>query len=76
MLSGQEMCACEIIVGVGLSQPTVSRHLKILRQTELIMDNKECKRVHYTLNGNVLQSLFPEEEQSVINDYTEPIKRK
>ena len=76
MLSGQEMCACEIIVGLDLSQPTVAHHLKVLRQAELITDKKEGKWVYYTLNENVFQALFPEEEQSVIKNYAEPIKRK
>ena len=76
MLSKQEMCACEIIVGVGLSQPTVSHHLKILRQAELITAKKDGKWVYYTLNADVFQSLFSDDEDLVIKDYAEPIKRK
>ncbi len=74
MLSRQEMCACEIIVEVGLSQPTVSHHLKILRQAELITAKKDGKWVYYTLNADVFQSLFSDDEHSVIKDYSEPIK--
>ncbi len=75
MLSRQEMCACEIIVGVSLSQPTVSHHLKILRQAELITAKKDGKWVYYTLNAEVFQSLFPGDEHSVIKDYAEPIRK-
>lgn len=75
MLSRQEMCACEIIVGVSLSQPTVSHHLKILRQAELITAKKDGKWVYYTLNAEVFQSLFPEDEHSVLKDYAEPIRK-
>ena len=74
MLTKQEMCACELIVGVGLSQPTVSHHLKILRQAELINAKKDGKWVYYSLNTDVFQSLFPEDEPSVFKDYAEPIR--
>lgn len=75
MLSGQEMCACEIIVGLGLSQPTVSHHLKILRQAEIIKDQKDGKWVYYTLNAEVFQSLFPEDEHTIIKNFAEPIRK-
>lgn len=76
LLSRHEMCACEIIVGVGLSQPTVSHHLKILRQAELITAKKDGKWVYYTLNADVFHSLFSDDEDSVIKDYAESIRRK
>lgn len=50
LLAGQEMAACEIIQAVGLSQPAIAHHLKILKQAELINSQKEGKNVFYTLN--------------------------
>jgi len=42
-LRGGERCVCEIIPQVGLIQPVVSRHLKIL---------KDCGLVRYRKAGN------------------------
>lgn len=50
MLAEEEMCACEIIDRLHLSQPAVSHHLKILRQSDIIKDRKEGKWVFYALN--------------------------
>ena len=44
-----EMCACEIIALLGLAQPTVSRHLKILADAGLIKGRKVGSWVHYRL---------------------------
>jgi len=49
MLEGREMCACEIIGLLGLAQPTVSRHLKVLVDAGLITGRKVGPWVHYRL---------------------------
>ncbi|MDA8235671.1 MAG: metalloregulator ArsR/SmtB family transcription factor [Clostridia bacterium] len=54
MLSEKEMCVCEIIDQLELSQPAVSHHLKILRQAGLVKDSKEGKWVFYTLEEGAL----------------------
>lgn len=50
LLASQEMGACEIIKTIGLSQPAIAHHLKILKQAGLINSEKEGKIVFYTLN--------------------------
>jgi len=49
MLEAREMCACEIIRLLGLAQPTVSRHLKVLVDAGLISGRKVGSWVHYRL---------------------------
>ncbi|MBA4356362.1 MAG: metalloregulator ArsR/SmtB family transcription factor [Humidesulfovibrio sp.] len=49
MLEAREMCACEIIGLLGLAQPTVSRHLKVLLDAGLINGRKVGSWVHYRL---------------------------
>lgn len=67
LLACQEMGACEIIQAIGLSQPAVAHHLKILIQAKLINSKKEGKNVFYTLNKdgckrflNQMNQLFEE----------------
>lgn len=49
MLEGRELCACEIIGMLGLAQPTVSRHLKVLVDAGLVTGRKVGAWVHYRL---------------------------
>ena len=42
-----EACACDLAAPVGKSQPTVSHHLKVLREAGLITSRKHGTWVHY-----------------------------
>ncbi len=41
LIKNGEKCICEIIPETGKSQPTVSQHLRILRQAHLVEQRKE-----------------------------------
>ena len=58
MLVGQEMCVCEIIDRLNMSQPAVSHHLKILKHVGLVNDNRNGKRIYYLLNYDVFKDVF------------------
>jgi ArsR family transcriptional regulator len=47
MLEQKEMCVCEIRAALGLAQPTVSTHLKILEEAGLVARRKEGLWVNY-----------------------------
>jgi ArsR family transcriptional regulator len=42
-----EVCACDLTAPVGKSQPTVSHHLKVLREARLVTSRKHGTWVHY-----------------------------
>jgi ArsR family transcriptional regulator len=42
-----EVCACDLAGPVGKSQPTVSHHLKVLREAGLVASSKRGTWVHY-----------------------------
>ena len=51
-LAGREkLCVCQIIELLGLAPSTVSKHLYILRQANLIESNKKGRWVYYNLAG-------------------------
>jgi ArsR family transcriptional regulator len=50
MLEVKELCVCEVREVLGLSTSTVSKHLSILRDADLIVDSKDGKWVNYKLN--------------------------
>ena len=48
-----EACVCDLTEPLGLSQPTVSHHLGLLRMSNLISNRRDGKQVFYDLNGHV-----------------------
>jgi len=50
-------CGCDLEEPLGLSQPTVSHHLKILRESGIITGRKEGRWVHYSLVPDRLEDL-------------------
>jgi len=49
MLGEKPMCVCEITEVLGLSQSTVSGHLRVLKEAELVEDEKDGLWVEYHL---------------------------
>lgn len=52
MLGQKPMCVCEITEVLGLSQSTVSGHLRVLKEAELVEDSKDGLWVEYRLCQN------------------------
>ncbi|MEW5919583.1 MAG: metalloregulator ArsR/SmtB family transcription factor [Bacillota bacterium] len=57
MLLPGELCVCEIMEQLGLSQPAVSHHMKILKQAGLVSDRREGKWIHYSLDKDMFDYL-------------------
>jgi DNA-binding transcriptional ArsR family regulator len=54
LLAVREMCVCEVMVALDLTQPTASHHLRILENVGLVKDRKEGKWVFYSLCNSTL----------------------
>ena len=50
MLATREMCACEIMAVLELSQPNTSHHLRILETAGIVRQRKEGKRTFYSIS--------------------------
>ena len=71
MLEIRELCVCEISEILNLANSTVSKHLSILRDVDLILDKKEGKWVNYSLNlenENFINKLQPLIGELLIDD--------
>jgi ArsR family transcriptional regulator len=56
MLMEGEKCVSDIVDAFDMSQPTISHHLGILRQFNLVSSRREGKQVFYALNrDNVVE---------------------
>jgi DNA-binding transcriptional ArsR family regulator len=47
LLLVREMCVCEVMAALNLTQPTASHHLRILQNVGLARDRKDGKWVFY-----------------------------
>ena len=52
-----EVCACELVEPLGRSQPTVSHHLKVLREAGLVEGEKRGTWVWYRVVPDALDDL-------------------
>jgi len=69
LLCCQWLCVNDVVQQLGhVSQPTVSHHLSILRDADLVHTRREGKQIYYSLNqdavamccGNIMQIFAPE----------------
>ena len=55
--AGGEACVCDISAGVEVSQPTVSHHLKVLRDAGLLTSERRASWVYYAVVPEALAIL-------------------
>jgi ArsR family transcriptional regulator len=55
--AGGEACVCDLSVGIELSQPTISHHLKVLRTAGLLEAERRGSWVYYRAVPHALQQL-------------------
>lgn len=56
MLHDGELCACKLLEELGIGQPTLSHHMKILCATGLVKGRKEGRWVHYSIDGEAREA--------------------
>ncbi len=52
VLSIEEMCVCELADTLAMSQPAISHHLRLLRQSGVVKYKKDGKRVIYYISDS------------------------
>ncbi len=54
---GTELCVCDIEAHFKLSQPTVSHHLRLLREAGVVRSERRGTWVYYALRHEVMKQL-------------------
>lgn len=60
LLRDQDMAAGEIAAEFDISWPSISHHLKVLRQANLVLVERQGQELIYSLNTTVLHDLVAE----------------
>lgn len=58
MLKGGRMSAGEIVDKFPVTGASISRHLSVLKEADLIRDTREGKFIYYELNASVLEEIM------------------
>lgn len=54
---GGEVCACDLVDPLGRSQPTISHHLKVLREAGLVSSTRRGTNVWYSVRRAQIDAL-------------------
>ncbi|HEX4952118.1 MAG TPA: metalloregulator ArsR/SmtB family transcription factor [Thermoanaerobaculia bacterium] len=60
LLENHQRTVGEIVGNFNLSQPTISRHLSVLKEADLVIDQRQGQNVIYRLNDEALSSSMRE----------------
>lgn len=64
MLKWKNMSAGEIADHFNISQPSISRHLDVLKRAEIVTSERRSNQIIYSLNLSVMQEMYIE-----LNDF-------
>jgi len=57
-LAGGELCACDLLATLEISQPTLSHHMKVLTEAGLVESRRKGIWVHYSLCADGVSGLM------------------
>ncbi|MBR5579192.1 MAG: winged helix-turn-helix transcriptional regulator [Lachnospiraceae bacterium] len=58
LLKNRKMSAGEIVEQFSVTGASISRHLSVLKEADLIRDSREGKYIFYELNASVLEEIM------------------
>ena len=57
LLATEELCVCHLVEHLGIAQPLVSHHLRVLRDAEVVTTSRYRYWTYYRLRPEVLADL-------------------
>ena len=64
--SDEPVCVCDIVDRFPLGQPTISHHLKVLRDVCFVVAERRGTFMYYRVNANCLAA-FPDAARRILN---------
>ena len=76
LLRGGELCQCEIVPIIDQSQPTVSRHLRLLEEAGLIQSRRDGVRMIYEVVDPHIYNVIDAVDDEMISIISEELAKK
>lgn len=58
LLETQKLCVCELSAVLEMLQPRISQHLRVLKEADLVIEEKDGSWSYYAVNKEKLSSVF------------------
>lgn len=58
LLKEKDLTAGEIAEYFNISKPSISHHLNLLKQADLVIDERQGQNIYYSLNTTVFQEVL------------------
>jgi len=65
IIGDEELCSCEVMAALGLTQPTTSHHLTILERAGLLSSRRSGKWVFYKITNTNVRNLIAKASSTV-----------
>lgn len=75
LIMDNELCICQIQAMLNMSQPRISRHMRILREAGLIESRKDAQRTFYSIKANGNDNLLKAVNREMMNSKVKMKKR-
>lgn len=66
VLAEEELCVCELMYALQISQPKVSRHLALLRNIGVLVDRRKGQWVYYSISTQLPDWVLPLLQQAQV----------
>jgi DNA-binding transcriptional ArsR family regulator len=57
-LAGDERSVNDIVNALGLAQPSISKHLRVLREVGLVRSRRDGRQIRYRTNAHAIRPLY------------------
>lgn len=57
LLSSRELCICELVAVLAMSQPRISQHVKVLKEAGVVSERRHRQNSYLSLNAQILDQL-------------------
>ena len=68
MLQHKKMCVCELSAALGITRPSVSRHLSLMKDAGLVQDERNGQWIDYSLSSDTINE-YASTIQSHLNEW-------
>jgi ArsR family transcriptional regulator, arsenate/arsenite/antimonite-responsive transcriptional repressor len=53
LLRHEELCVCELVEILKMTQPSISQHLRKLKQAKLVKERRNSQWIFYSIDGEI-----------------------